>query len=120
MVARSSLGCLFQLMVLPEASAPARGPSSHQDRHLQHAPAPGSIVLSPPPFPRSETRRAPGAGHLPLLMMAPPQARGGWARCVPAEAGGVYGGVRLSPPAQLARLYCSWASQRTALAERIW
>ena len=49
MVARSSLGCLFQLMVLPEASAPARGPSSHQDRHLQHAPAPGSIVLSPPP-----------------------------------------------------------------------
>ena len=50
MGARSSLGGVFQLMVLPKASAPARGPSSHQDRQLQPAPAPGSVVLrdSPP------------------------------------------------------------------------
>ena len=34
MGARSCLGGLFQLMVLPKASAPARGPSSHQDRQL--------------------------------------------------------------------------------------
>ena len=39
---------------------------------------------------------------------------------VPAEAGGVYGVVRLSPPAQPARMYCSWALQRAALAENIW
>ena len=46
------MGGLFQLMVLPKASAPARGPSSHQDRQLQPAPAPGSVVLmdpTPPP-----------------------------------------------------------------------
>ena len=49
MGARSSLGGLFQLMVLPKASAPARGSSSHQDRQLQPAPAPGSVVLRDPP-----------------------------------------------------------------------
>ena len=61
MVARSSLGGLFQLMVLPEASAPAREPSPHQDRHLQHAPAPESVVLRkpPPPPPTSQPRHPP-------------------------------------------------------------
>ena len=40
------------------------------------------VLLSPyntpniPPFPCSEARRVPGAGHLPLLMTGPPQAGG--------------------------------------------
>ena len=57
MGARSSLGGLFQLKVLPKASARARGPSSHQDRQLQPAPAPGSVVLrdSSPPRPPPAT-----------------------------------------------------------------
>ena len=45
-------------------------------------------------------------------MMGPP---GGGALRVPAEVGGVCGVVWLSPP-----VYCSLASQRAALAERIW
>ena len=43
----------------------------------------------------SEAGRVPWAGHRPLLMMGPP--RSGVLR-VPAEAGGVCGVVRLSPP----------------------
>ena len=66
MGARSSLGGLFQLMVLPKSSAPARGPLR-----------------------------------------------------VPAEAGGVYGVVRLSPPPQPARLLnqpaCTPAGLRSGL-----
>ena len=59
-----------------------------------------------PPFPCSEACRVPGAGHLPLLMTGPPQAggRGRGPLRVPAEAGGVYGVARLSPPPQPARL----------------
>ena len=74
-------------------------------RYTQQAEAAGRIIPatprnhpSPPPFPCSEARCAPGAGHLPLLM-TPPRAL-----CVPAEAGGVYGVVRLSPPPQPAHL----------------
>ena len=55
MGARSSLDGLFQLMVLPKASAPARGPSSHQDRQLQPSPAPGSVVRRDPPPPLPAT-----------------------------------------------------------------
>ena len=121
MVARSSLEGLFQLMVLPEASALARGPSSHQERHLQPTPAPRSVVLSPPLPQPPVLRPWAGPNPLPVPPRPPPHSRAlGGPLCVPAEAGGVYGVVRLSPPAQPARLYCCWALQRAALAERIW
>ena len=66
------------------------------------------------PFPPPEAGRAPWASHRPLLTMGPPGAGGGALR-VPVEAHGVCGVVRLSPP-----VYCAYASQRAALAERIW
>ena len=89
-------------------------------------PAPSSF--RPPPFP-------PLPSHLPLLRSTlcargwpsaapddgpPPGGRCAGALCVPTDAGGVYGVVRLSPPPQPARLYCSLALQRAALAEKIW
>ena len=65
-------------------------------------------LFSPPPLPPlpcSEARRVPGAGHLPHLMTGSPRQGGGRGPLrVSAEAGGVYGVVRLSPPPQPARL----------------
>ena len=69
----------------------------HNQNHQQNHPVTQTLW-----DPVTQTRA--GAGHLPNLMMGPPQAGGGGALCVPAEVGGVYGVVRLSPPPQPARL----------------
>ena len=49
-----------------------------------------------PPIPSSEVGRAPWAVYRPLLMMGPP---GGGELRIPAQARGVCGVARLSPPA---------------------
>ena len=62
-------------MVWRKASAPARGPSSHQDGQLQPAPAPGSVVRRdppPPPSPPAPGHLSSALGYAPASPVPPP------------------------------------------------